>query len=46
MYMEHNANTAKESQNTIFISFASNTVNANDIAQIPNSGVRFIRLII
>lgn len=44
MYMEHNANTANESQNTIFISFASNIVNANDIAQIANSGVRFIRL--
>lgn len=46
MYMEHNANTVNESQNTIFISFASNIVNANDIAQIANSGVRFIRLII
>lgn len=46
MYMEHNANTVNESQNTIFIVFASNTVNANDIAQIANSGVRFIRLII
>lgn len=45
MYMEHNANTVNESQKAIFISFASNIVNANDIAQIANNGVRLIRLI-
>ena len=44
--MEHNANTVNESQKTIFISFASNIVNVNDITQIANSGVRFIGLII
>lgn len=38
MYMEHNANTVNESQKTIFISFASNIVNVNDIAQIANNG--------
>lgn len=44
MYMEHNANTVNESQKTIFISFASNIVNVNDIDQIANNGVRLIRL--
>ena len=44
MYMEHNANTVNESQKTIFISFASNIVNVNDIAQIANNVARLIRL--
>ena len=44
--MEHNANTVNESQKTIFNRFANNITIANDIVQIANSGVRFIRLII